>query len=121
MSRTLLGRLGVALLLLASASPAFAQSAGSIRGTVTDTSGAIVPGAAVILTSESTKFARQATTDSTGSYYFASVDVGNYTLKVEISGFKTREIKGVRLSANDTIGVDVKLEIGQQTETIVVT
>src|SRR5262245_58049608 len=121
MSKTLIVRLGSLLVLLFAAVPAFAQLAGSIRGTVTDSTGAVVPGASVVLTNEGTKFVRTTVTDAKGGYYIASIDPGTYTLKVEISGFKTRETKGVRVSTNDTVGFDVKLDVGQQTETVTVT
>jgi hypothetical protein len=121
MSKRTFVRWGGALLSLLCAAPLLAQSAGSIRGTVTDTTGAVVPGATVTLVNEATKFSRDAQTDAQGNYFFATVDQGNYTVKVDISGFKTRETKGVRLGTNEAIGFDVRLEVGTQTETITVT
>src|SRR3989442_1670776 len=91
-------RLGAALGVLLMASAALAQNAGSMRGTVTDSSGAVVPGASVTLTNDATKFARRAVSDSKGGYFFASVEPGAYTLTVEIQGFKTREVKGIRMN-----------------------
>jgi hypothetical protein len=117
----LVSRLGLTLAVAALAASAFAQSAGSFRGTVTDTTGAVVPGATVTLTNEGTKFTREGVTNATGGFFFASVDPGRYSLKVSLTGFKTYESKGLRLSANDTVGVDVKLEVGQIGETIEVT
>jgi Carboxypeptidase regulatory-like domain/TonB-dependent Receptor Plug Domain len=101
--------------------PALAQNTGSLRGTVTDTTGAIVPGATLTLTNEGTKFTRTAASDAKGGFFFASVDPGVYRLKAEVSGFKTQEVKGLRMSANDTLGVEMKVEVGQQTETVEVT
>ena len=101
--------------------PALAQNTGSLRGTVTDTTGAIVPGATLTLTNEGTKFTRTAVSDAKGGFFFASVDPGVYRLKAEVAGFKTQEIKGLRMSANDTLGVEMKVEVGQQTETVEVT
>jgi hypothetical protein len=100
---------------------AFAQSAGSLRGSVMDSSGAVVPGAAAVLVSESTKFTREAVTTQDGGFFFAAVDPGNYTLRVSLAGFKTYETRKLRVSPNDTLGVDVKLEVGMQGETIEVT
>jgi hypothetical protein len=119
--RNVLLRMGSAVLTLAVAPIAWAQSSGSLRGTVSDTTGGALPGATVVLTNEATKFTRQAVTDAQGGYFFASVDRGSYVLKAELQGFKTREIKGVRLAANDVVSVNVTLEVGAQTETIVVT
>jgi hypothetical protein len=121
MSMRLDQRVALATVALFAATSAFAQTTGSLRGTVSDTTGAIVPGAAVVLTSQSTKFTRQGTTDAKGGYFFASVESGQYTLKVEIAGFKTYEAKNVRVSSNDTVGMDVALEVGTQQETVTVT
>ena len=84
----------MASVLVLVACPLFAQNTGSLRGTVTDTTGAIVPGATVTLTNEATKFTRTATTDPKGGYFFGAVDPGNYTLPIEITGFKARVYKG---------------------------
>ena len=110
-------------LLLSLAAPAFAQSSttATVRGTVQDASGAVLPGATVTLTNTSTKALQSAVTDGRGQYLFASLFPGSYDLKVELSGFKTYEQKGISLSPNDTRGVDVKLEVGQQSETVTVT
>ncbi len=121
MSKSLVQRAGLALLFVFAASLAFAQSAGTLRGTVADKTGAILPGATVTLVNEGTKFTRTGITDSKGQYFFASVDPGNYTLKVELSGFKTSESKGVRVSTSDAASADVGLEVGTQTETVTVT
>ena len=56
-----------------------------------------------------------------GQYLFAGLFPGTYDLKVELSGFKTYEQKGLPLSPNDNRGIDVRLEVGQQTETVTVT
>ena len=82
MSRSLIVRVALTLLVLAHAGLALAQSAGSLRGTVADSTGAVLPGATVTLTNEATKFTRTGVTDAKGQYFFASVDPGNYTLKV---------------------------------------
>ena len=120
MKRTL-SRIGLGLLVVLVASVAFAQDAGSIRGTVTDTTGAVVPGATVTLTNESTSFTRDVVTDARGGYYFGAVSPGSYTVAVEIPGFKTSERKGLRISQREAAGLDVVLEVGQQTERVEVT
>lgn len=114
----LLRRVGLAVLALSTAVPVFAQTAGSLRGTVTDRSGGVLQGASVALTNEATKFSRQVTTDAKGGYFFAGVEPGNHTLKVQFAGFTTREIRGLHVSPNDTLGVDVTLDVGTPTETI---
>src|ERR1700740_2093502 len=99
----------LALLVLSMAVPALAQNAGSLRGTVTNQLGAVLPGAAVVLTNEATKFTRRVVTDARGGYFFAAVDPGTYTIEVAADGFKTHEAKGLRMSPNDTQGLDVTL------------
>jgi hypothetical protein len=116
-----IGRPAIALLVVLAASSAFAQNAGSLRGVVTDQQGAVLPGATVVLTSEATKATRQGVTDARGGYFFAALLPGNYTITVELSGFKSHTTKGIRISPNDTRGYDVTMEIGGQTEKIEVT
>jgi len=121
MKRTL-SRIGLGLLVvLVASAAAFAQDAGSIRGTVADTTGAVVPGATVTLTNESTKFTRDVVTDARGSFYFGAVSPDLYNVTVEIPGFKTAERKGLRLNQRENAGLDFTLEVGQQTERVEVT
>jgi hypothetical protein len=93
----------------------------TVRGTIQDSSGGIVPGATVTLTNAGTKSVQTATSDDRGQYLFAGLFPGTYDLKVELSGFKTYERKGLSLSPNDNRGIDVRLDVGQQTETVTVT
>jgi hypothetical protein len=122
------GRFGrsfsVALLLAScTASHAFAQGSGTatVRGTVTDSSGGVLPGATVVVTNSGTSATREQTTDERGGYLFAGLFAGTYQLKVELSGFKTFERRNIVLSPNDTRGVDVILEVGQLAEIVQVT
>lgn len=117
----LLGRLSLGLVLVALAATAQAQYAGSLRGTVTDSTGAVVPGATATLKNEANKFSRNGVTDAKGDFYFGAVAPGQYTLTVEIPGFKTKVLSSVRIAPNDTRSVDVVLDIGQQSERVEVT
>jgi hypothetical protein len=111
------------LTALVAFSPAvFGQSSttATVRGTVQDSSGGVLPGATVTLTNPGTKAAANTVTDDRGGYLFV-VFPGTYSLKVELSGFKTYEQQSLTLSPNDTRGVDISLEVGQQTETVTVT
>ena len=112
----------VCALLLASTT-AFGQGSttATIRGTVQDPSGGILPGATVTAINTGTKAVQTTVTDDRGQYLFGALFSGTYDLKVELSGFKTYEQKGLALSPNDNRGIDVRLEIGQQTETVTVT
>ena len=107
--------------LFVSSTALFAQATTStIRGTVEDTSGGVLPGATVTITNAGTQSSVVAVTDARGGY-LAVVFPGTYDIKVELEGFKTYEQKGIVISPQDTRGVDVRLEVGAQTETITVT
>jgi hypothetical protein len=98
----------------------FAQgSAGTVRGDVKDPNGAVVPNATVTLI-DARGGERKATTTSSGSYTFTSVDPGQYTVRVEGPGFKTSE-QQFSLAPNETRGLDVALEVGTASETVTVT
>jgi hypothetical protein len=107
--------------LLASAVPTDAQVLyGSIVGTVTDASGAAVPGATVTAINQGTNLAREATTRSDGSYSFVNVLPGEYTIRVSLQGFKEYVKESVPVSANIVARVPVALEVGALTEAVTV-
>jgi hypothetical protein len=93
----------------------------TLRGNVQDATGGALPGATITLTNSGTKSVQTVVTDDRGQYLFAGVFAGTYDLKVEMSGFKTYERKNVVLSPGDARGLDVRLEVGQQSESVVVT
>src|SRR5215203_3482417 len=102
--------------------PAFAQgSTATLRGNIQDPSGGVLPGATVTATNTGTKAVQTTVSDDRGQYLFAGLFPGTYDLRVELSGFKTYERKNIALSPNDTRGLDVRLDVGQQSETITVT
>ena len=111
----------VVLLLLAVPAVAAAQNTATLRGTVTDPSGAVLPGATVTVTNAGTRDARTAVSDERGGYTFAGLFTGTYQLKVELQGFKTYEASNIVLSPNDTRGQDVQLEVGALNEVVSVT
>ena len=109
--------------LFSSLTPALlAQSAGTagLTGTVTDPSGAVVPGVTVTLTSTDTNQARTTTTSQEGVYKFSLIPPGNYKVKFEASGFKLAEIASVPLNVTETPVLDRKLEVGAANEQVVV-
>ena len=107
--------------LLVTSVAVFAQATTStVRGTVEDSSGGVLPGATVTITNVNTRAVATSVTDGRGGYQ-AVVFPGTYDLKVELEGFKTYEQKGVTISPSDVRGIDVKLEVGAQTETVTVT
>src|SRR5256712_3904221 len=112
---------GLVLLLPSSVFAAQASTSATLRGHVDDATGAVLPGATVTLTNRGTRALRTAVTDDRGQYLFAGLFPSTYELKVELPGFKTYERTNLVLSPNDTRGLDVRLEIGQQSETVLVT
>ncbi|HYP12360.1 MAG TPA: carboxypeptidase regulatory-like domain-containing protein, partial [Bryobacteraceae bacterium] len=95
-------------------------STSSISGTITDPTGAIIPGAGVTLTSEETGVISRQTATEAGVYSFPALPVGSYTVTVEQKGFKTaRRVKNVLAVATPST-VDVVLEVGDTVEVVTV-
>jgi hypothetical protein len=110
------------LLTLALAPGALAQGiTGSITGTVTDTSGAIIAGASVTVRNVDTNAARTITTSDIGSYKVTQLQPGRYSVKVDKAGFKVFEQSGITLQIEEIEIVNAQLQIGSTGETITVT
>ena len=105
---------------LVAVSPAAAQSAGSVHGIVKDTSGAIVPGANVVLVYAGTKQKTQTITNGAGAYAFAFVPPGEYTLTVDHAGFNGFVRDKIPVDVAATVVVDVTLQVGAATQTVTV-
>src|SRR6266852_8655317 len=93
---------------------------GLITGTVTDPSGAAVPGATVTVVNERTSATRSATTNEQGSFSFPELDPGVYTLTVNKTGFKKLTERNVELHVADVTALAVKMEMGAANETVMV-
>jgi len=101
---------------------AMAQTAtASVYGDVTDPQGASVVGAKVSLTNVGTQAVRSATTDDTGRYQFVGLQPGRYNLRVELAGFRTAVRDGLDLLVSTVSRLNLALELGAITETVVVT
>ncbi len=90
---------------------------GTIRGTVTDPNGAVIPNAAVQVTDQETRLSRDLTTNSDGNYEAAALKPGNYKVTVTASGFKTTVVDVV-VAGSDVVRADVKTEIGAPSESV---
>jgi hypothetical protein len=104
-----------------SARPGFAQTTGTILGNVTDSSGAVVPGAKVTAVSDQQGLTRSTTTNGTGSYTLVQIPLGTYTVTVEASGFKRFASTTVAVDADQNVRVDASLHPGQVTAEVTVT
>ncbi len=109
------------LILLGFTVPAHAQFRASVQGTVTDATGAIVPGATVTLTNKETNHTQTTTASDSGFYRFPALPPGLYTVTVSRDGFKKQIVDGVKVDAETVRGVDVVVEVGTINETITVT
>ncbi len=94
---------------------------GSITGLVTDTNGASVRGARVIVTNSATNVSRSTTTNEEGSYTVLYLAPGNYDVAVEAQGFKRLTQQGIEVRVNDQLRLDFKLEVGAVQEAVSVT
>ena len=100
---------------------AAAQAAnGTLLGTVTDESGAGVPGATVTATEVQTNIPRTAVSNATGYYIFTNLPSGLYRVEGELQGFKKFIREGVEVRVNTTVRVDVSLSVGALTESVTV-
>ena len=87
--------------LRARASAQVSGTTATLRGSVEDASGGVLPGATVTLVNSGTSAIRTAITDERGAFTFSSVFPGTYDLRCELAGFKTTEQEGISLSPND--------------------
>jgi len=94
---------------------------GDVIGTVTDTSGAVIPGAKVKLTNTGTHIAASTMTNGTGDYTFNLLNPGQYMVTIEAQGFKKLVIPGFALAAGDRLRENANMETGSVEETVQVT
>jgi len=96
-------------------------SSSSVRGTVTDQSGGVLPGATVVIANNESKITRTATTGEAGDYRFLSLPPGTYTLSVTASGFARYEQTGLQLLVDTPATANVQLRVGAANESVTVT
>ena len=94
------------------------QITGSIRGTVTDPSGAVVESASVTARQTETGLSRTTTTDHAGAYLLLELPVGHYQLQVERAGFQAYSQQGISLDVNETATIPVALKVGAGSEKV---
>jgi hypothetical protein len=94
---------------------------GSIQGTVTDTSGATIPTASVVIRNEDTGFTQSVQTSSSGAYLFTPVKIGRYSVEVNAPGFEKVQQRGVSVSIQQQVIVNLRAAVGSVTSTVEVT
>src|SRR2546426_8787634 len=124
LSTTTLGKATGLLLLmtLLGSGVAVAQtSMGGVSGTVTDPTGAVVPGATVTLVNQATNVRSERSTNRAGFFTFVNVRPGRYVLTVELSGFNKAQLTPFTVEVNQTVARNITLQVGAATETVEVT
>jgi Carboxypeptidase regulatory-like domain len=110
---------GVCLALLIGAAT-FAQTTGTIRGSVKDPSGAVVPGANITATLLGTATERTAASDKEGDFEIPELPVGHYSVTMEATGFKKFNLKDAEVSLGHVTLVNAALEVGEAAQTVTV-
>lgn len=110
--------LAITVLLLSCSLCVWSQALSSINGTVTDSSGAVIPGATVLVTNNATGVSKTAQTSSAGTYTVTDLIPGTYTLKVDAPQFSTSVHAGVGVEVGRAATVNATLQTGSTTQTI---
>ena len=122
MSLTRIGVFFLCLVMLGAASPSYAQEfRGRINGTVTDNTGAVLPGVTVTATSPALIQPQVQVTGEAGDYRLIALPPGVYDLTFELTGFGTVKREGIRVVINTTLTVDQQLQVATLQETVTVT
>src|SRR5437764_7243120 len=110
------------LLMCLLALTAFGQTTtGSLTGTITDPSGAVVPGATIKVVNADTGSERSAESNSQGVFDLQTLQPGKYTITVDAKGFKRAVSRDIIVSVSVVAQVTIPLEVGQASETVTVT
>ncbi|MCC7124323.1 MAG: TonB-dependent receptor [Acidobacteria bacterium] len=111
----------VILVLLLVPAWAHAQASGQINGSVTDASGAVLPGVTIEAVNSATGAMRTAVSGADGAYTLPLLQPGMYVVRASLSGFRTAQQDAVRVTVTETTRVSFELEVGQVNETVTVT
>ena len=110
-----------ALFALAVSIGCVAQTTGSVTGTITDPNGAVVPGAQVTITNQSTRLEQSATTNDAGGFSFVALQPGAYMVTVVANGFKRTQVPNIVVEVSKPTQLSIPLAVGLQGETVTVT
>ena len=113
----------VAVLAIVVASPLVRAQSGStsaLAGTVSDPTGALIPGVTVMATAVATNQSRSAVSDESGVYRLSLLEPGAYRVRFSLPGFKTAEVSPVNLVVTETVVLNRTLEVGAQSEQVTV-
>ena len=113
----MVGILSFLLLLLAGSAVAQVSTA-SINGVIRDPSGAVIPGASIVLTNVDTSVERTSTTNEAGAYGFVSIPPGNYTIEASAKGFSSQKLVPFVLAVGQAATFDFALTVGTETQVV---
>ncbi len=112
--------LSLAVALALGATPALAQFRASIQGTVTDPSGAVIPGALLTLTDTTNNYTQSAKSNAQGIYYLQALPADTFSLAVTASGFSGKTLTGVTIIPEQPNTVNIQLTLGTTSESVTV-
>jgi Carboxypeptidase regulatory-like domain len=99
----------------------YGQERATIVGTVTDSTGAVLPGADVVITNSETGISRKLIANRTGDFNAPDLNIGTYSIDCKAQGFKEFTKTAIPLNVNDTVRVDVRMEPGATNQSVTVT
>ncbi len=109
----------ISFALLTFAAGAIAQTVTArLEGTVQDSTGAVVPGAAVSVNDVKTQIHNELTSDANGHFVFPALQPGVYDISIQAAGFQREIVKGLELNAAAVVNQNIKLQVGQATESV---
>src|SRR5215472_1069054 len=114
-----LRRVAVLLVAILVAVPLLAQTfRGGIAGSVVDSSGAVVPGAAVKITNNATGLSREQDSTASGDFSFPDLPPGLYKVTINKAGFRTAELNNVEVAVGKIASLPVTIGVAEQTQTV---
>jgi hypothetical protein len=113
--------IGCIIILVCSAVSLWAVANGSLSGTLTDPSGAVLPGATITLVNTALNSEFKTVSDGQGFYAFPALPVGHYDLTIEAARFKTQRKTNLTVDTDAALTVDAALQLGQRSETVTIT
>src|SRR5436190_1349809 len=116
-------RMLVVLLLVCGMSvlTGYGQGLTAVTGTVTDPSGAVIPGVTITVTNVATGTSREVLTNEQGIYAATQLQPGTYNIKAELTGFRPQVFSNVALPVNQTVTLNAKMEVGALSDIVEVT
>lgn len=116
--KAILAAIVLSVSLLASVHGKAQLSSASVSGTVTDSTGAVIPDAKVTIRQTATNMVRTTSTNSAGSYVFVNLNPGSYAIEVTKTGFSTVFLNAVTISVDQTARFDFSLKVGTEVQTV---